>query len=41
MPEDQIPEGYVENLVNLVDTRFRISTDILNTDYYGFVFEKG
>lgn len=41
VPEDQIPEGYVENLVNLVDTRFRISTDILNTDYYRFVFEEG
>ena len=41
VPEDQISEGYVENLVNLVDTRFRISTDILNTDYYRFVFEEG
>ena len=38
VPEEEVPEGYVENMIRLVETRFSISADILNTGYYGFVF---
>ena len=41
VPESEIPEGYVENMNQLIATRFSISTDILNTAYYNFVFDKG
>ena len=36
-----IPEGYIENMHRLINTRFTISTDILNAGYYNFVFDKG
>lgn len=39
--ESEIPEGYVENMNQLIATRFSISADILNTAYYNFVFDKG
>lgn len=39
--ESELPEGYVENMIKLVNTRFSISSDILNTAYYNFVFDKG
>ncbi len=41
--ENRLPEGYVENMIRmirLVETRFAISTDILNTAYYNFIFDK-
>ena len=38
--ESEVPEGYVENMIRLVETRFAISSDILNTAYYNFVFGK-
>ena len=41
VPESEIPEGYVENMNQLIGTRFSISADILNTAYYNFVFDKG
>lgn len=41
VPEEELPEGYVENMIRLVSTRFSISSDILNTAYYNFVFHKG
>lgn len=41
VPEREIPEGYVENMNQLIATRFSISADILNTAYYNFVFDKG
>ena len=41
MDESEIPEGYVENMHRLIDTRFAISSDILNSAYYNFIFEKG
>ena len=40
VPESEIPEGYVENMNQLIATRFSISADILNTAYYNFVFDK-
>lgn len=39
--ESQLPENYVENMIQLVSTKFSVSTDILNTQYYDFVFQKG
>ena len=41
VPESEIPEGYMENMNQLIATRFSISADILNTAYYNFVFDKG
>lgn len=40
VPERDIPAGYVENMHRLIKTRFDISSDILNTGYYNFVFAK-
>ena len=39
--ESELPENYLENMIKLVDTKFSISSDILNTAYYNFVFDKG
>ena len=39
--ESQIPEGYVENMHRYINTRFSISSDILSSGYYNFVFDKG
>jgi len=39
--EEGLPQGYLENMNRLVATRFSISSDILNTAYYNFVFGKG
>ena len=36
-----LPEEYVENMVKLVQTKFSISKDILNTAYYNYVFDQG
>ena len=41
VPESEVPEGYLENMNQLIATRFSISADILNTAYYNFVFDKG
>lgn len=38
--ESELPEGYVENLARLVETKFDVSADILNTAYYNFVFKQ-
>ena len=39
--QDELPEGYVEDLIQKVQTKFTISSEILNTAYYNFVFDKG
>lgn len=41
VPESEIPENYVENMIRLVKTRFSLSKDMLNTAYYNFVFDEG
>ena len=38
--QEEVPAGYVENMNQLVATRFSISADILNTAYYNYVFDK-
>ncbi|MBR3979388.1 MAG: sulfatase-like hydrolase/transferase [Oscillospiraceae bacterium] len=37
--ESEVPEDYVENMVKLIKTKFEISKDILDLDYYRFVFD--
>lgn len=39
--ESEIPAGYIENMHRMINTRFTISSDILNAGYYNFVFDKG
>ena len=39
--ESELPEGYIENMHRLINTRFTISSDILNSGYYNFAFDKG
>jgi len=41
VPEDEVPEGYIENMHRYINTRFSISSDILNSGYYNFIFDKG
>ncbi len=41
VPENELPAGYVENMHRLINTRFSISSDILNAGYYNFIFGKG
>ena len=38
--ESTLPEGYVDSMIQTVKTKFSISTDILNTNYWDFVFNK-
>ena len=39
--KDTLPENYVEDLMRLVETKFTLSNNILNSAYYNFLFEKG
>lgn len=41
VPQEELPQGYVERLIKTIQTKFSISTDILNTAYYNFVFDQG
>ena len=36
--ESTLPEDYLDTMIRTVKTKFSISTDILNTDYWDFVF---
>ena len=38
--ESEVPEGYIEDMIRLVQTKFTLSTDILNKAYYNHVFSK-
>lgn len=38
--ESTVSPGYLDNMIRLVKNRMTISTDILNTAYYNFVFGK-
>ena len=40
VPENEIPEGYIENMNRLIETKYAISADILNKAYYNYVFGK-
>jgi len=39
--ESEIPQNYIERIMQTIDTKFSISADILNKSYYRFVFETG
>lgn len=41
VPQDQVPEGYIEDMIRQIETKLELSTDILNSAYYNFIFEKG
>ena len=38
LAENEIPKGYVESMIAYVKKKASVSVDILNTDYYDFVF---
>ena len=40
MPESQVPEGYVDDMITEVENRLYISDEMINTDYYSFVYGK-
>lgn len=37
----EVPAGYIEDMMDIIETKFALSADILNSAYYNFVFEKG
>ena len=37
----ELPSNYIDNMMRLIETKFSLSSDILNSAYYNFVFEKG
>ena len=39
--KSELPEGSLDNMIRLVNTKFSLSADIIATAYYNFVFEKG
>lgn len=39
--ESEIPEGYVESMIQLVQNKYALSADILNKAYYNYVFAEG
>ena len=39
--KSELPPGYVDEIMRLIETKYALSADILNTAYYNFVFEKG
>ena len=38
--ESELPENYVENMIKLVNTKFSVSVDILNSAYYNYIYGK-
>ena len=36
--ESELPEGYVEDMIEYIKKKASISVDILNSDYYRFIF---
>lgn len=41
VPEEEVPENYLENLIRTVKNKFSFSIDVLNTAYYNFIFDAG
>ena len=40
VPEEDLPAGYVDNMIQQIKTKFTISSDILTTAYYNLAFGK-
>ena len=38
VPQEEIPENYIENMNQLVASRFEVSAEILRNNYYGYLF---
>ena len=41
MDDQELASGYLDAMNRLIQIKFSLSEDILNTAYYGFLFEKG
>lgn len=39
--ESELPENYIEDMIRSIETKFSISADMLNNQYYNFVFKTG
>ena len=40
VPEEEVPEDYVQNMIRLIESKRSLSVDILNTAYYNLIFGK-
>lgn len=40
VPESQIPDGYVDQMIEEVENRLYISDEMINTDYFSFVYSR-
>lgn len=40
VPEEELPAGYIDDMIQMIKTKFSISTDILTTAYYNLAFGK-
>lgn len=38
VPESQVPAGYIDDMITDVENRLYISDEMINTDYYSFVY---
>lgn len=38
LTNEALPDGYVDNMINIVKNKFTVSKNILNLDYYNYVF---
>lgn len=38
VPESQVPAGYIDDMITEVENRLYISDEMINTDYYSFVY---
>lgn len=38
VPQSQVPDGYIDDVISEVENRLYISDEIINTDYFGFVY---
>ena len=38
VPNEEIPENYIENMNQLIASRFEVSAEILRNNYYGYLF---
>lgn len=40
VPESEVPEGYIDNMNRMIETKYTVSANILNKAYYNFAFGK-
>lgn len=40
VPKSQIPDGYVDQMIEEVENRLYISDEMINTDYFSFVYSR-